>query len=75
MDGGAPREGAYLRVNGPSGDFVTECRTGPEGYFGFNLPAGEWTLIALAPGGKRISRKIELTPTAKDVTIDLGEAS
>lgn len=73
-EGQAPAEGAYLRVNGPTGDFVSEARTGPDGQFGFNLPPGEWTLIALAPGSKRIAQKVNLTSDG-DVVIDLSQAS
>jgi hypothetical protein len=74
-DKDAPFEGAYLRVNGPTGDFVSEARTGETGQFGFNLPEGEWTLIALAPGSRRLSRKINLTPDTGDIVIDLSQAS
>ena len=73
-DGDAPFEGAYLRINGPTGDFVGEARTGETGQFGFNLPEGEWTLIALA-AGSRLSRKINLTPETGDIVIDLSQAS
>jgi hypothetical protein len=74
-DGEAPLEGAYLRVNGPSGDFVSEARTGESGQFGFNLPVGEWTLIALAPGSRRHSREINLTPDSGEVVIDMKQRS
>ena len=75
IDGESSREGAYVRVNGPSGDFVSECRTGPDGHFGFNLPPGRWTLIALAPGGRRLLREVDLTPDSGDMTIDLTQPS
>jgi hypothetical protein len=74
-EGESPFEGAYLRINGPSGDFVSEARTGASGQFGFNLPVGEWTLIALAPGARRLSRKVNLTPDTEDIVIDLSQAS
>jgi hypothetical protein len=74
-EGDAPFEGAYLRINGPSGDFVSEARTGATGQFGFNLPVGEWTLIALAPGSRRLSRKVNLTPDTGDIVIDLSQTS
>lgn len=47
---GRPVEGAYVRVAGRSGDFVSERRTLEDGAFRFNLVGGSWTLRWLAPG-------------------------
>lgn len=68
---GAPAEGAYIRINGPSGDFVWEARTDAGGEFGFNLPAGEWTLLAFAPGTEKHTEQFTLTPDSGPVSIDL----
>lgn len=71
---GSPREGAYLRVNGPSGDFVWEARTDADGTFGFNLPPGEWTMVAFAPGTERVTQQVNLDETSSDVLINLNRA-
>lgn len=68
---GDPREGSYLRINGPSGDFVWEARTSEDGTFGFNLPPGTWTLLAFAPGATDHSEQVELSGNKSDVLIDL----
>lgn len=68
---GAPVEGSYIRINGPSGDFVWEARTDADGEFGFNLPPGEWTLIAFAPGAERRSQTFELSNDSTEAIIDL----
>ena len=68
---GAPTEGAYIRINGPSGDFVWEARTDGDGRFGFNLPAGQWTVVAFAPGTERETLEYTLTPDAPPLNIDL----
>jgi len=68
---GSPREGSYLRVNGPSGDFVWEARTDEDGVFGFNLPAGTWTLLAFAPGAENHTEQVELAGDKGDVLIEL----
>lgn len=69
---GSPREGAYLRVNGPSGDFVWEARTDAGGAFGFNLPAGKWTMVAFAPGTERAIRQVQLDESSSEVLINLS---
>lgn len=68
---GSPVEGGYVRVNGPSGDFVWEARTGAGGEFGFNLPPGEWTLIGFAPGAERRTQAFELSEDSTEALIDL----
>ena len=68
---GAPRDGSYVRVNGPSGDFVWEARTDEDGVFGFNLPAGTWTLLAFAPGTADDRRQVTLEGDRDDVMIEL----
>lgn len=68
---GDPRDGSYLRINGPSGDFVWEARTGEDGVFGFNLPPGNWTLLAFAPGARDHVEQVELAGDVADVLIDL----
>lgn len=68
---GAATEGAYIRINGPSGDFVWEARTNGDGQFGFNLPEGEWTVVAFAPGTEKSQQQYALTPESPPLSIDL----
>ena len=70
---GQPAEGAYIRINGPSGDFVWEARTDNGGEFGFNLPEGTWTVVAFAPGTEKHTQQYVLTPDSDPVVIDLRQ--
>ena len=70
---GAPMEGAYVRVLGPSGEFVNERRTGSEGTFKLHLTPATWTFIAFGPGTDRIERKVTVEPGAdQEVSFELG---
>lgn len=60
VNGDGPIEGAYVKVAGPSGDFVGERRTSDSGTFRFNLTAGQWTLSWQLPGGVMGSKQVEL---------------
>ena len=60
VNGDGPIEGAYVRVVGPSGDFVGERRTSDSGTFRFNLTTGRWTLSWLLPGGVKGSKQVDL---------------
>jgi hypothetical protein len=75
LDHGVPSKGAYVRINGPSGDFVWEARTGENGTFAFNLPPGEWTLIAFGPGAERLTRQVTVEADTPDLLIELDRAS
>ena len=70
--GGAPMEGAYVRVLGPSGEFVNERRTGSEGTFKLHLTPATWTFIAFSPGTERIERQITVEPGAdQEISFEL----
>ncbi len=70
---GAPMEGAYVRVLGPSGEFVNERRTGPEGTFKLHLTPATWTFIAFGPGTPRVERAVTVEAGADQViSFDLG---
>ncbi|MGH2768621.1 MAG: DUF1416 domain-containing protein [Actinomycetota bacterium] len=56
--GDAPLEGAYVRLIGPTGDFVSERRTGADGTFRFHLPPGSWRIRVFAPGSPRMDREL-----------------
>jgi hypothetical protein len=65
-------EGAYVRVLGPSGEFVNERRTGPEGTFKLYLPPATWTFIAFAPGTGRIEQAVTVAEGEDtEISIDL----
>lgn len=68
---GTPTEGAYIRINGPSGDFVWEARTDADGEYKFNLPEGDWTVVAFAPGTQKHTQQYALTPESDPLNIDL----
>ncbi|HEU5004142.1 MAG TPA: DUF1416 domain-containing protein [Actinomycetota bacterium] len=70
---GTPTEGAYVRVLGPSGEFVNERRTGPDGGFTLHLTQATWTFIAFAPGTNRIEQAVTIEggPEAA-ITLDLS---
>ncbi len=70
---GAPMEGAYVRVLGPSGEFVNERRTGPEGTFKLHLTPATWTFIAFGPGTPRVERAVTVEAGAdQEISFDLG---
>lgn len=55
---GAPMEGAYVRLIGPSGEYVSERRTGADGCFKFHVDGEGWKLIAYGPETARIEQEI-----------------
>jgi hypothetical protein len=67
---GSPRDGSYVRVTGPSGDFVWEARTDEDGAFEFHLPNGTWTLLGFAPGTGQEWQQVELSGD-REVMIEL----
>jgi hypothetical protein len=70
---GEPMEGAYVRVLGPSGEFVNERRTGPDGTFQLHLTADTWTFIAFGPGTPRIERTVTVVAGGDNgISFDLG---
>lgn len=57
---GKPVDGAYVRLLGPSGEFVNEQRTLEGGSFLFHLAPGTWTLDWTAPGRNWSQKSVEL---------------
>lgn len=47
---GEPAGGVYVRLYGPSGEFVAEEYTRDDGRFAFHVVDGEWKLEARAAG-------------------------
>lgn len=69
--GESPVEGAYVRLNGPSGDFLSERRTRESGSFRFHLTPGSWTLKWWLPGGEQGSKDVVLGDADTDEVISL----
>jgi hypothetical protein len=58
---GVPMEGAYVRLIGPSGEFVSERRTMADGCFRFHVaPAGDpsWRIVVYGPSAERVERDV-----------------
>jgi hypothetical protein len=70
---GAPLERAYVRCVGPSGEFVAEEYTGPDGAFVFNVVDGGWTLEVRAAGIDTHTHKVDVADDGDvDVPITVG---
>ncbi len=53
---GRPLEGAYLSLQGASGEFVGGIRTDETGRFQFYAAPGSWTLEVQVAGGRQTQR-------------------
>lgn len=53
---GRPLEGAYLSLQGASGEFVGGIRTDETGRFQFYAAPGPWTLEVQVAGGRQTQR-------------------
>jgi hypothetical protein len=71
VSGESPVEGAYVKVVGPSGDFVGERRTSDSGTFRFNLTTGRWTLSWQLPGGVKGSKDVDLGESEVEEVISI----
>ena len=60
-EGGA---GAFVQLRDAEGDFVGEVRADEQGEFTFYAVPGDWHVICLMPGGRRLER---------DVSIEFGD--
>lgn len=57
---GAPVEGAYVQLIGPSGEFTAEVRTDESGRFLFFPVSGSWSLRVSLPGGAHLEKTVVL---------------
>jgi hypothetical protein len=56
------------------GGAVSDVRPGPDGRFALRLPAGRYSLVARAPGGRTLEREVGVEGGALDLgTLALGE--
>ena len=74
---GKPAGGVYLRLIGPSGEFVSEQYTKDDGKFTFHVAPGSWTLEAKAAGAQTSTQTIDITAGGAEVStisVDLAGA-
>jgi hypothetical protein len=74
--GGKPAGGVYLRLHGPSGEFVSEQYTKDDGKFTFHVAVGSWTLEAKAAGAQPLTQTVAVAQESAEVTVpvNLGAA-
>ena len=74
---GKPAGGVYVRLIGPSGEFVSEQYTKDDGRFTFHIAPGSWTLEAKAAGAAPSTRQIDIAadgPEVSTLDVDLAGA-
>ena len=73
---GKPAGGVYLRLHGPSGEFVSEQYTKDDGKFTFHVAVGSWTLEAKAAGAEPLKQTVAVAAESDEVMVpvDLGAA-
>ena len=75
--GGKPAGGVYVRLSGPSGEFVSEQYTKDDGKFTFHVAPGAWTLEAKAAGAQPSTQTVRLQAQGDEstVAVDLAPSS
>ena len=69
---GKPLGGAYVRLVGPSGEFVAEEYTQDDGAFKFHvMSAGTWTLEARAANSETAKHPVEVADGDASVSLEL----
>lgn len=68
---GKPLGGAYIRLVGPSGEFVSEQYTKDDGRFTFHVAAGAWTVEARAAHAQSATKTVEAADGETVVHVDL----
>lgn len=74
---GKPAGGVYVRLHGPSGEFVSEQYTKDDGRFTFHVAPGSWTLEAKAAGASPASQQIDIAadgPEVSNTSVELASA-
>jgi phage baseplate assembly protein gpV len=72
--GGQPAGGVYVRLVGPSGEFVAEEYTHDDGAFTFHVAAGTWTIEARAAGAETTTKSVDVSSGDATVQVDLQPA-
>jgi hypothetical protein len=68
---GRPLGGAYVRLLGPSGDFVSEQYTKDDGRFTFFVAPGSWTIEAKAANAGENRQVADVSDGETVVSVDL----
>lgn len=69
---GQPLGGAYVRLSGPSGEFVSEQYTKDEGQFTFFVAEGSWTVEVRAAGAETETHKVDVAGGEVPLNITLA---
>jgi hypothetical protein len=69
---GQPLGGAYVRLVGPSGEFVSEQYTPDEGTFQFYVAPGSWTVEVRAAGAETATQNVDVADAEVPVDVDLS---
>ncbi len=68
---GAPVGGAYVRLYGPSGEFVAEEYTKDDGAFTFHVAPGTWKLEARAAGAATLTQPVDVADAPASIDLQL----
>ena len=71
---GQPAGSVYVRLVGPSGEFVAEEYTQDDGGFSVHVAAGTWTIEARAAGAETAKQAVEVSSGEKTITVELQPA-
>ena len=66
---GKPLGGVYLRLTGPSGEFVSEQYTKDDGAFTFHVAPGAWTLEARAAGTTTARETVDVRTGGSETSV------
>jgi len=68
---GKPAGGVYVRLLGPSGEFVAERYTQDDGNFAFHVADGTWTIEARAAGAETLREPVEIAGADASLSLEL----
>lgn len=68
---GRPAGSVYVRLVGPSGEFVAEEYTKDDGAFEFHVAAGTWTIEARAAGAETSKQAVDVSSGETNVKVEL----
>jgi hypothetical protein len=69
---GQPLGGAYVRLVGPSGEFVSEQYTKDEGRFQFYVAPGSWTVEIRAAGAETATKSVDVADSEVPLDVELA---